>query len=308
MQAEQVPLAGSAPAGPGGSIYDLGYQHYDGPRLGRRQAWASLFSYSLRAAFGIGRGARAKVVPVGLLVIAFLPVVVALGVEAILGELIRGEGFRPIRPDNYFEIIRSVLLLFCAAVAPELVSRDLRNHVLSLYFTRALERWGYALAKLGALTSALLLMALGPEIVLFLGSSLVSSDPVGYLGAHLDEVGPMLASGLLSALLIGAISLAIASLTPRRAYATGAIVAFFVISSALGTFITTAGAGGVTRFGILLSPFAVMDGFTRWLFGSGSTEALRRADLPGELYGVVAIAYVIAGTALLFRRYGTVDA
>jgi ABC-2 type transport system permease protein len=316
VQSDPVPVTGSPPNSPGGtssaaggSIYDLGYQHYDGPRLGHRNAWLALYTFSLRAAFGIGRGGRAKVVPVGLVVIAFLPVVVALGVEAIVGQALRGQGIRPIRPDNYFEIIRTVLLLFCAAVAPELVGRDLRNRVLSLYFTRALERWGYAIAKLAALVSALLLMALGPQLVLIVGSALVNPDPIGELAARLDEVGPALASGLLTALLIGSISLAIAAFTPRRSFATGGIVAFFVILSALGTFITTVGSGGgLTRFGILLSPFAVMDGYTRWLFGSGMTGALRRADLPGELYGVVAIACSAVALALVFRRYATVDA
>jgi len=303
MPAEQVPPAGGALAGAPGSIYDLGYQHYDGPRMGRRHAWFALYTYSLRAAFGVGRGGRAKVIPVGLTVIAFLPVVVALGVAALVGEMIR-----PIRPDNYFEIIRSVLLLFCAAVAPELVGRDLRNRLLSLYFSRAMERWGYAVAKLGALVSALLVIALGPEIVLFVGTALVNADPFGYAASHLDEVGPMLISGVLSALLIGSVSLAIAAFTPRRAYATGAIVAFFVISSALGSFITTVGTGGITGYGVLLSPFAVMDGVTRWLFGSALTEPLQRAGLPGELYGAVAIAYTVAGAALVFWRYRTVDA
>jgi ABC-2 type transport system permease protein len=295
-------LGGSAPSD-AGSIYDLGYRHYDGPRLGHGHAWLALFGHSLGGTFGIGRGARAKVIPVGLTVIAFLPVVVALGLAALVGETIR-----PIRPDNYFETVRTVILLFCAVAAPELVGRDLRYRTLSLYFSRALERWGYAGAKLAALVSALLLTALGPETVLFVGSSLVNRDPMGYLAGHAGEVGPMLASGLLSAILIGAISLAIAALTPRRSFASGGIVAFFAITSALGAFITTVGGGGVTRYAILLSPFAVMDGLTRWLFGSGLTGALRRADLPGELYAAVAVAYAAAGMAVLFRRYATVDA
>jgi ABC-2 type transport system permease protein len=294
----------TAAAAPGGSIYDLGYQRYDGPRLGRRHAWSALFWDSLRSAFGIGRGTRAKVVPVGLLIIAFLPVVVALGVAALVGDRIR-----PIRPDNYFEVVRMVILLFCAAVAPELVGRDLRHRVLSLYFTRALERRGYAVAKVGALVSALLVIALGPQVVLFVGSALVDSDPVGYLADHLGEIGPMLASGVLSALLIGAISLAIAAHTPRRAYATGGIIALFVIASAFGSFITVAGDGeGPTRYGVLLSPFAVMDGLTRWLFGTGMSGELRHADLPGELYALVAVAWTVAGLLLVLRRYETVDA
>ncbi|HTI30486.1 MAG TPA: ABC transporter permease, partial [Methylomirabilota bacterium] len=49
-----------------GAIYDLGYRGYDGPRLGRRAAFATLFWASLRACFGLGRSGRSKVVPWGL--------------------------------------------------------------------------------------------------------------------------------------------------------------------------------------------------------------------------------------------------
>ena len=47
-----------------GVIHDLGYQHYDGPRLGRPAIVRALAWHSLRSAFGLGRGARAKIVPV----------------------------------------------------------------------------------------------------------------------------------------------------------------------------------------------------------------------------------------------------
>ena len=43
-----------------GTIYDLGYQRYGGQRLGRNNAIANLIRYSFRAAFGIGRGPKAK--------------------------------------------------------------------------------------------------------------------------------------------------------------------------------------------------------------------------------------------------------
>ena len=38
-----------------GSIYDLGYRRYDGVRLGRRHSVLSLYFYTLRGAFGLGR-------------------------------------------------------------------------------------------------------------------------------------------------------------------------------------------------------------------------------------------------------------
>ena len=59
-----------------GVIHDLGYQHYDGPRLGRPAIVRALAWHSLRSAFGLGRGARAKIVPVLAFAIMCLPAVV----------------------------------------------------------------------------------------------------------------------------------------------------------------------------------------------------------------------------------------
>ena len=49
-------------------------------------------------------------------------------------------------------------MLFCAAQAPELFGRDQRYGVLPLYFSRALTRTDYALAKVGGLMAALFLV------------------------------------------------------------------------------------------------------------------------------------------------------
>src|SRR4051794_41985737 len=85
MSAMTPPPAGGAPTsarGSGGSIYDLGYQAYIGPRLGRRSAVTALFSQTIRSSFGIGRGGRAKIAPLTLAALAILPAVLAVGVAA----------------------------------------------------------------------------------------------------------------------------------------------------------------------------------------------------------------------------------
>ncbi len=63
-------------AGPASVIHDLGYRRYDGPRLGRAQIIRALAWHSFRAAFGFGRGAKAKIVPLVALVALCLPAVV----------------------------------------------------------------------------------------------------------------------------------------------------------------------------------------------------------------------------------------
>ena len=68
-------IAGSAT----GSIFDLGYHGYDGPRLGRRHAISTLFVHSLEWTFGIGRGGRAKIAPFGFAFLALFPALIAVG-------------------------------------------------------------------------------------------------------------------------------------------------------------------------------------------------------------------------------------
>src|SRR5215472_18506636 len=79
-----VDTSPGAPGGPGaraggnrtGVIHDLGYQRYDGPRLGRRRIVAALAWHSFRSAFGFGRGPKAKILPVIALLALCLPAVV----------------------------------------------------------------------------------------------------------------------------------------------------------------------------------------------------------------------------------------
>ena len=155
----QVVSAGSA----GGSIYDLGYRNYTGPRLGRRHAVASLIRQSFRLAYGLGRPGRAKIVPIGLAGLAAIPAIVGLGINVFVGQVGGGlEEASPIQFATYYSLVAQVVALFIAAQAPELLGRDLRYRVLVLYFTRALRRDDYALAKLAALVLAILVLLLLP--------------------------------------------------------------------------------------------------------------------------------------------------
>ena len=295
-----------------GSIYDLGYQRYEGRRLGRAYAFRSLYQHGLAAAFGIGRSTRSKVVPMGLFVIALVPAIIELGVTALAGDVVR-----PVRLDNYFSLVGTVMLLFCAAVAPELMGRDQRNHVLSLYFSRALERRDYAVARFTALLTAMLLIALVPEVLLYLGTALVRSDPVGYIVDHLDQPGPIVASALVISLQVSGVALAIAAMTPRRAYATGGIVAFWFIADGLGSLIASVSQAPTslsaselawTHYGVLLSPSLVGDGAVRWFFGTGGDAIIQQVNLPGWWYVVAALVYAGVGLAVVLRRYARIAA
>jgi ABC-2 type transport system permease protein len=289
----------------GGNIYDLGYQHYAGARLGRPHAVASIYIYSLRLIFGIGRPFTSKIAPWLLLGASFLPALVQLGL-ASLGA----EDLELIRPEEYYTYIQIVLALFVAVVAPELAGRDQRTRTLSLYFSRAIVRDDYALAKFAALVTAMLCLTLAPQLVLFIGNGVALDDLGGYIEDEWTEVPAAAASAILVSLLFAGIGLAISAQTSRRAYSTIAIVAVIVISSIIGATLVESIEGDTGRYGILLSQFHLAEGLTYWFFNATPEpeEPVAKADIWGGLYALTAIAVSLACLGITLRRYRRIQA
>jgi len=287
-----------------GSIYDLGYKRYEGARLGRRHAIWALYIYSVRGVFGIGRSLSSKVGPMGLAVIAFLPAVIQLGVAAIAPEDVEVS-----RPEDYYGFIQIVLVIFCAVVAPELVGRDQRTHTLSLYFSRALRRQDYALAKFAALVTGMLAITVIPQVIMFAGNGLAANDFGDYLQDKWTDLPSILGSAILLSGFIAAIGLVIAAQTPRRAYSTVAILAAFVLTAPVGGVLFEAADQDVGRFALLISPFHVVQGFTFWFFGATFDPETQhaKADLPGVAYAIDAALVALVMLALLLRRYGRIS-
>ena len=287
-----------------GAIYDLGYQGYDGPRVGRRAAFWTLFWASLRAAFGLGRSGRAKVVPWGLTAFILIPAAVAGAIAAVAPA-----NLSPFNYSNYLWEMQPLLALFVAAQAPELVSGDQRNHVLSLYFSHALVRTDYALAKLGALATALFGLALAPLLVILVSTILVSADLPAAVGDQLGNLPQVIGSPLIHAIPLAALGLAIASWTPRRAYATGAIIALFLVSAAVGGILAEAGRGRISEVAPLINPFVLLDGTRDWLLGATIPDSpVRDAHLAFPVFGALTLLLAVLGIAAVLGRYRRIAA
>ena len=298
-------------ASPTGSIYDIGYRGYEGPRLGRAHAIRSLFSHSLRTAYGIGRGGRAKIAPFVFGGLAVLPALAIVGVMTLAARFGAGERFvdqSPIRYDTYFSTISTVIVLFCAAQAPELFGRDQRHGVLSLYFARALRRPDYALARIGGFVAALLILELFPQLILFLGRALLSPDVVAAVGADLPSVPPILAQGILAAALLGGLAMAVSAFTPRRAYATAGIIALFTIPGIVASVISGLGSSRIGDWLTLTSPTSVLDGTNAVLFNSDLGSEFFFVALPDVAYFAAALAGILGAVAITLRRFSRITA
>ena len=150
-----------------GTIFDIGYQKYTGLREGRRRTRMAIYKDGLRTAMGLGRGARAKVLPwlfFGvMLLIAFILILVA-GAQGQDGS----EAVANFQP-NYYGITSIILFLFAAVAAPELLCPDRRDGVITLYFVRPLTGSDYIIARWCAFFTVTALVALIPQFILWMG-------------------------------------------------------------------------------------------------------------------------------------------
>ena len=299
-------------SGPGGGIYDLGYQAYDGPRLGRRSAFGALFRNALRACYGIGRGGRAKIVPIALGGLAVLPAVLAVGISALAAPAPGGAGAAldnasPVRFDSYHGLIVVLVILFAAAQGPELFGRDQRYGVLPLYFSRVLTRVDYALAKTGGLWVALFLLIALPQVILLFGRIFVAPDPVTGFQKEIGAVPQFVAQAVLSAGLLGSLTALVASYTPRRAYATAIVIAIAIIPPIIVSLVGNLVGDDAARFIVLFSPGDILDGTNAWIYGVvPDSPIVASLDLPGLAYIAAAIIGAFGATLLTVRRYLTI--
>jgi ABC-2 type transport system permease protein len=285
-----------------GQIYDIGYRHYDGPRLGRRGAVTSVIGSGLRAVFGLGRSGRSKVIPWGVVILATLPASIAVGIRVLAGEFIDLYSY-----ENYLWSIGALLPIFVAAQAPELVVNDIRYRVLPLYFSRPMGRFDYVAAKLGALSLALLSITLLPVLILFFGRVLSEEDVLAALGDEVGALPGIVGSGLMHAVVLASLGVAICCLAARRAYAAGAVLGVFLITSVISTILSEEGV--IEDFAPFIYPISILDGAREWAFGGSVAESpVARSDVALPWYGLVTLLLVLASWAVLWWRYRRITA
>lgn len=304
-QAEPTPSGGAA-----GTIYDLGYQGYDGPRRGRGYALWSLYVLSVRNAFGIGRGALPKVMAFVLLLFAHSLAIIQL----ILGAVLPVDEFEFVSPEDYYGLIQFILVLFVAAIASDIVGNDRRTNTLALYFSRPIERDDYALAKIAALCTGLLALTVLPQLLMFAGNALGASDGLDWVRDNADELPRIIASGILLCLAFGSLGVLIASYAERRAFAMISVIAIFLVSFTVVGVVVSEIDNDQMRWAIFFSPLHMVDGSTHYIFDAlpAVDEFSRRgepadqvawADFPGYIWPAALLAMSVVASALVVRRY-----
>ncbi|MBT2224284.1 ABC transporter permease [Nonomuraea sp. NEAU-A123] len=277
-------------------IYDIGYRHYDGPRLGRGYSTRALTVHSLRGVFGLGRTARSKIMPFALGVIMLLPAVVSIAMMALIKQ--HGMSY-----SSFAVSMQTVLAIFLASQSPTVVAPDLRYRVLPLYLSRPVAIAEYVTAKVIAMTVALFLLIALPMTLIYVGELLIDLEgppqTKEYLGA--------LAMALVLALLLSSFGLAIASLTPRRGLGVASIIAVYLLASAsvpviYGT-LQSAGNTSGALWAWLVNPFWLVDAVQVWLFDTTPNALDGSGYPPGPAPAIIVVVLIAIGLAALAARY-----
>ncbi|MFC0622521.1 ABC transporter permease subunit [Kribbella deserti] len=295
----------SEPTSPAaGVIHDIGYRHYDGPRLGRAAITRALMVSSLRHAYGLGRSGKSKVMPLLLLATMVVPAAIMVG---IMNAMKMPDPI--INPIEYAGLLQVVIALFLASQAPQLFSRDLRYRSIVLYLARPPHRSDYALAKLVALIGSLVILIGLPVFVLYVGALLAKQD----FGTSTKQFLLALVGAVLLSVLLAAIGGLIAAATPRRGFAVAAIIAVLLVSFTASTItiaVVNQDIGGpmktAARYAHLGSPFTLVDVLQTFLLRQVPDGGWIPTTQQGIVFALVYVAIVAVCVWGINQRYAKV--
>jgi ABC-2 type transport system permease protein len=284
-----------------GEVFDRGYRHYDGKRLGRPQAFKSLTFYSMKRAMGIRKPWTSKVLPILLYVSAIIPLIVMIGISAIVPD------FEFASYSGYFNAIILTVGIFVATIAPEMVCVDRREKTLPLYFARAITRFDYVFAKLLATSVLTMTISVLPAVLLWLGRQLVHDSPWQAMKDNVEDLGKVIVIGSLIALVLGTSGLAISSVTSRKGVAVTVIILGFIMLTSIAGGAEEIVEADWKRYFIFLSLTDVFAGFMLEFLGEGDSAFAEEADFTALEYLAYMIGLVIAGVLFIRWRYAPRD-
>jgi hypothetical protein len=195
--------------------------------------------------------------------------------------------------------------VFAAVVAPELLCRDKREGVISLYLVRPLSGSDYIIARWCAFLTVMLAAALSPQIILFLGLMLSDPVPLDYIKVHWSDVPRFLTAGTVMATYTTTLAMLTASFTTRRAYAAVFLVGLFVVSApftiGLAQELDAPMGQWVSMFNLTNIPLHVSD----IVFGEVSelTKVAPARELGETMLLNWCVLWIVVPGAVLWSRY-----
>lgn len=287
-----------------GVVYDLGYQPYDGQRLGRAGAIKAMVKDGLRRTFGIRRKARKKVYPWSLVALAFLPAAVFVGLSFAISSFAPDAespfGGHP----EYIGLVGTVIILFVASAAPNLLISDREDGVLAVYSSRPLTAWDYIWGRAGALAGVAAAFFLLPNLIMYVGFAAL--DDRGFASAllnNLDDLAKVAITMVAYVIGYGAPALLISTYARRVGPAAGTYLAIIFISPAFAEMFRNLNFAG-SRYGTLISLLQHPEVVRNWVFDQSQRNIpMISVGFEPWLSAVIIGLLGVATVYLMARRY-----
>ena len=246
------PPDGRGSAAMGGAVYDRGYRPYEGTRGGRGEARWALWRLTVRRALGLRRSWRQKVLPWTLLGLVTVPAAVQIGIAyATRDTPVYELDFELITFREYVGV-STLLMLFVAVSAPDVVCPDRHDRVLPLIFSRQLTGLDYVVAKVGGIFAIVFGFGFVPQVILYIGQMLIADEgSIDFIGDNADVLWQVPMAVAILAFYQSSLSVALASLTDRRIVAGIALIGLMMVTSGVSAvFVENARPDG-TAFALL---------------------------------------------------------
>ena len=293
------------PSQSAGTVYDIGYQRYLGPREGRQRARRAIFVDAIRNSLGIGRGGWAKILPwlfvappigIGLIFAS-----VAYFSNRLLGDELTQQIDLPSHV-TLFQFSGLFIFLFAAVMGPELTCPDRRNRVFDLYLVRPITITDYLVSKWVAFFLMVFAVTLLPQLTLWLGSITAVSNPMEWVTDEWTIVPRMIAASFVIAAFANAFVFLISAMTDRRTIASViAIAVVMVVPAVIGIAGAVAGTDTIaTALASLFDPISLpVTTVSQIMFGDTYTGSdYLHPAIPVAWCGVLVVAFAAITWAL----------
>ncbi len=285
------PIAGTA------QIFDQGYRRYEGERTGVAGAMSSLVRATWRQALGLKRQTRNKLIPFMIIVFAFVPAVVFVGLAALLPDDFVNELPTYV---EYYGFVVAAIYLFAAFVSSAILCEDRRTGMLGVYLSSPLDRRTYLAGKAIAFCTLLFIVTILPILLMLLAYSLQNAGPDGF-GNWIETFAKIVLSGVAFGLVFAFPSLAVASTTDRWVVATATNAAMFPASAVVTDLLV--GEGNLTPHLRLLNIPGLARELTFRIFNEPQASLWSRFDNPTWTLVLAALGWILVSGGIVWANY-----
>jgi ABC-2 type transport system permease protein len=287
-----------------GAVYDLGYVPYEGERLGRRGAVATTYRDGLYRVLGIKRRARRKILPWALVGLSVIPAIAFVGF-AFLQSNFAPDAESPFGShSDYFVLVGTLVLLFVALAAPELLIPDRREGVLSIYSSRPMLPSDYIAARFASLLTVVIGFMLVAQLLMYIGFAAL--DDRGFFSALWGNAGDLvriIASASVYALAYAPLAFLIATVANRKSAATGVYLGVLLIGSILSSIIVESTLLSGRRYAAMLAFAQLPIQVTDWIWGTSHDTPMQNAGFDPWVSLAVILVVAVVSTGIVVWRY-----